>query len=426
MKYSTFLNHVLACLCLVSVINVAHAQRLDQLITLTLNNHPEIQSSRLLRDASGADVKSARWQFYPTASLSVDRASTSSNDTSFLGDSEVARVGLVQPLWAGGSLKNNLTLTQANFDLSDASVAQTAQSLSLRVLSAYVEWYSAHLGVQAWQQSVQMHQTLSDQVHRRTSGGASSESDAALANARVAITKADLASAVAAEDTALAVLTQLVGQKILSSDLVSESSQPINIVGNAEYLSELAQENNPVVASALAEADVAAAQAKVVKSQSKPEVNLRFERQYGNLGFADSNSTSNRIFLEFQTRFGAGLSNFSDLRAARLRRQAAVSSVDVVRQMLRINIASDFVLKKSAQQRLVALSESRQATAQVHASFERQFLAGSRTWLDLLNSARELTQLDLQIASTRGSELLVSWRLSILSKGLNSVLADSQ
>ena len=158
-----------------------------------------------------------------------------------------------------------------------------------------------------------------------------------------------------------------------------------------------------------------------IRAEQGPEINLRLERQHGNLGLADSD-ISNRVFIEFSTRFGAGLSSISNVSAASSRRDAARANVASQERSLDSSITSDLVLKASTEQQLVALSQSRQATLEVYDSFERQFLAGTRSWLDLLNSAREIMQLDLQIADAEAALVLLSWRLSILSEGLGPTL----
>ncbi|MFT5795044.1 MAG: adhesin transport system outer membrane protein [Saprospiraceae bacterium] len=420
MKFFRVINSLLVGSFLLSMPTLGCAATLEHLIQLALESHPDVQASRILRGAAARDIASARWQFYPT----VTGVSTSNNDRSFLGDDCVANVGIVQPLWAGGSLTSNLDVAKVGFKQSGAEIDQAEQELALRVLGIYVDWYSANLWVKSWQQSQITHQRLPGQVQRRTLGGASSESDTALAEARVAITEADLAGAIAEEQAALAVLTQLVGKSLFLVDLADHYAPPVDLSGDLSGLSLAAQDKNPIVIAALAEVELAQARVGAVRAKYMPEVNLRLERLNGNIGFADSNS-SNRVFLELTSRFGAGLSRRSDASAARLRRDAALASVESQRQTLASNIDTDLALKASIEQRLVALANAQRTTQAVYAFFERQSLSGSRTWLDLLSSVLELTQLELRIADVRGSQIQVSWRLSILSRGLNSVLGDN-
>ena len=424
MRVEVFCLNWFVCVYLIVVSPLSQSESLSQLIKLALDSNPGVHANRMLRDASSADIDYAHWQFFPGFTMSAQSASTSDNDPSFEGDDQVSTVGLVQPIWTGGAATARLKSAKATFNLRESEINQAEQSLAIRVLASYTDWYSANRRVAAWQSSLLVHQNLSQQVRRRTSSGASSESDLALAEARVALTKAELAATIVEEQIALSVLAELVGKPIDSSDLVNESPQPKQIDIGLEALKDRAWNNSPAVAAALSEVGIADADILSARATYMPKINLRLERQYGN--FINEDTSSNRIFIEFTTEFGAGLSSLSSVSAARLRREAALANVERQRYLLDTDIASDLLLQQSIAQRLIALMQSKQATQNVYQSFERQFLSGSRTWLDLLNSARELTQVELQIADARASSVLVSWRLYILAHGVDSVLGESR
>ena len=48
-------------------------------------------------------------------------------------------------------------------------------------------------------------------------------------------------------------------------------------------------------------------------------------------------------------------------------------------------------------------------------SWSRQYLAGRKTWQDLMNSVREEVQLRAQIADFDAAQLIASWRLALLT-----------
>jgi hypothetical protein len=54
------------------------------------------------------DDESAKWQYFPTPSVSISRVKASTTDRSYFGDDKVIKLGLNQTLWAGGSDKNCL------------------------------------------------------------------------------------------------------------------------------------------------------------------------------------------------------------------------------------------------------------------------------------------------------------------------------
>lgn len=84
-------------LALVSFPLPLHAQPLEQLIASALASHPCAQGERARVDSAQSDLDSARWQFYPTPSVSVETARTNNGDRLFQGDNRTVTMRLQQP-----------------------------------------------------------------------------------------------------------------------------------------------------------------------------------------------------------------------------------------------------------------------------------------------------------------------------------------
>lgn len=67
----------------------AQAQSLKALILDALATHPSTQSQRAQVASAMAGVDSARWQFDPTPSVSLENAATRSSDPLYQGDKRV-------------------------------------------------------------------------------------------------------------------------------------------------------------------------------------------------------------------------------------------------------------------------------------------------------------------------------------------------
>jgi len=65
-----------------------------------------------------------------------------------------------------------------------------------------------------------------------------------------------------------------------------------------------------------------------------------------------------------------------------------------------------------------ALEEAQRTAEQVYQSYTRQFLTGSKSWLDMMNSARDLQGAELQLAEVIAGQLSVEWRLYVLTNPL--------
>ena len=153
---------------------------LPPLMAEALARHPQVRMQQALASAAGIDIDSARWQYFPTPSLSVERANSSNDPALVNRDDPVTIVRLSQPVWTGGKLGANVTRATELKQSKEAAVQEVRQQLSLRVLQAYTDWQLAHLRGKAFEDSLQAQTKLLDQVQRRLSAGAATEADVLL------------------------------------------------------------------------------------------------------------------------------------------------------------------------------------------------------------------------------------------------------
>jgi adhesin transport system outer membrane protein len=67
---------------------------------------------------------------------------------------------------------------------------------------------------------------------------------------------------------------------------------------------------------------------------------------------------------------------------------------------------------------------SLKAAADVSTSYDRQFLAGRKSWLDVMNAARELAQTETQLADLQSTLVVVTWRLAAYTRGIDAVSGE--
>ena len=333
----------------------------------------------------------------------------------------MATLRLQQPLYTGGRLTAGADKAQASLDQSQAALEESRLQLSLRVVQAYGDWLAAHLKTQANQKSEQTHARLRDQVQRRIDEGVSADSDLMLALARQEAIRADVTAARAQGDMALARLGQLLGRPLLGDALASTVAIPRPV--NAQAAALLQQALSQSAALQKAKSQVRVQEATVVERRADllPEVYLRAERQYGNFNFANG-APENRLFVGVSSRFGAGLSGLSNVAAARGQLEAALAEVQVQTRAINEQVLADHALALSSELRLASVRASLRSAQSVSESYERQFLAGRKTWLDVMNAARELAQTETLIADLLITQMVASWRLSFYTRGIEAVI----
>jgi adhesin transport system outer membrane protein len=412
------LNLFFGCLAFAPV--WAQAQTLEYLIQAALATHPSTQSQLALVASAVAGLDSARWQFFPTPSVSLESASASATDPLYQGDKQVAILRLQQPLYTGGRLSAGAEKAQASLNQSKATQDDTRQQLALRVVQAYGDWLGAHLKTQANEKSEQTHNRLRDQVRRRIDEGVSADSDLVLALGRLDAIRADVTAARTQRDMALARLGQLVGHPVAHNALAPAVAAPRAVAPDVQALLVQAQDISPSVRRAHAQAQVQAAIMAERRADLSPDVYLRLERQHGN--FSSSNGTpESRLFLGMSTRLGAGLSTLSNVAGANSQWEAALAEVQVQLRAVGEQVLADHALAQSADARLAAVQASLSSAQEVADSYDRQFLAGRKSWLDVMNAARELAQTETLIADLLSTQVVVSWRLHFYTRGTEAV-----
>lgn len=163
-----------------------------------------------------------------------------------------------------------------------------------------------------------------------------------------------------------------------------------------------------------AEANIKAARAAVKgqRSTTRPEIYLQFQREF------DDFRPDSRVQVGIRSQFGAGLSSFSGIAQAREGVSSALALRRSEQLAIRERIRSDLAMLQSFGLRRPALEEAQRTAEQVYQSYTRQFLTGSKSWLDVMNSARDLQGAQLQLAEVIAGQLSVEWRLYVLTNPL--------
>jgi adhesin transport system outer membrane protein len=399
------------------------AQKLENLIALALSSNPLTKSQQTLVESAKVGVDSAKWQFYPTPSVSVEMANTSSSDLLYQGDKRVSIGRIQQPLWTGGRLSAGVNKAEAGLAVSQASLEEARLQLGLRVVQAYGDWLSAHLKTLANEKSLATHIRLHDQVKRRVNEGTSANSDLTLAIARLEAISAELTAVRAQGEVAIARLGQFLGNPVDAALLMKEVASPYSLTGNMQGILEQAIDMNPSIIKAQATARVQEVVIDEKRADLSPEIFVRAERQYGNYTFANG-PPENRFFVGLTSRFGAGLSTLSGIEAARLQYTAALTDIEVQTRAVNEQVLSDYALAQSIASRIAAIYKSLSATNDVLSSYNRQFLAGRKSWLDVMNAARELTQTETQLADLHATQVVVTWRLGAYTRGIGALTEE--
>ncbi len=400
----------------------AQASGVAELLTLVMDGHPSLQSQIRMVEGAQAELRGANWQFYPTPSVSTEQVSAPKNDTLYSKDSRVTTFRLQQPLWTGGRLSAGVSRAEAAVAASQAQVEESRQTLALRALQTWGEWKLGEQKVQIQREALQTHEQLRELIRRRVEAGLSAQADEVLAQSRLEQVRADLAVAQAQLTAALARFEQLAGQRLEPARLASFTVQPRPLSGDLPALLDRAWLNSPTALRLQAQMKQQQMELQVRKAQLMPEVYVRAEHQQGSYS-ATGLSSTNRLFLGLSFSPGAGLSAVAGVDAVLARLQAMEAETEVSRRSLNEQVSVEQIQMLSFQSRERSLRAGLGWTQAMVDSWARQFRNGRKTWVEVMNAARELAQAQAALADAEVGQLVSQWRLAVLADGLPAVLA---
>jgi len=389
----------------------ANAITLFDALSQALQTHPSVLTQMRQVEVSRSDRRVAQQQFFPTPSVSLEQVSPSAADPSYRGDKQLQLFRLQQPLWTAGRLTAGLDKSQAGIDISDANLAEARLQLSFKVLQAWSDWTAAIRKVRAVEQSLEAHRRLDGILKRRIQEGASAPAEQILTESRLQQTQAQWETMQAQTRLARVRLEQLIGRPLSTQD-EPQALRPYQ-TDSPEQMTSTALKYFPAHVRGQAQLRSQEAEWLERKADLYPEVYLRAEHQRGNFAYADIPSV-NRVFLGLTSRMGAGLTTGMQLESIAKKREVLVSDLENVERTLREQIQTEWIQLSSALKRLPSLKQSLASARLTAEAWDRQFLAGRKSWMEVMNTVRELLQADLDLVDAETQILLGSWRLACL------------
>ncbi|MDF3031691.1 MAG: hypothetical protein K0R03_2249 [Moraxellaceae bacterium] len=342
--------------------------------------HPEVQQAEAALRAAGYD-KSAAWAgFLPYAQLDMARSED--------GDEQFARV--VLPLWRGGLNFASLDVAEAGRLAAAADLQRTRLRLGLRLADAYFNELAAREQALEWGRYLAVLAELQGLIERRAAGGVSPEADVQTVLTRLRQADAEAALNESLRAAAAAQYVALVGSLAEPAGWPPASVQLAAPEIAAALQRDLGQHPEPAYAQAVAARE--AASARRSRAQLSPEVSLRHTEPFGDE--ADISEPVTQIVLQYQT--DNGLRAYQGYRAGQQRQAAAEAAIAAARRDVTAALLAARADYEAARAQLAYQGAAVSASDAVVASALRQFEAGRKTWIEVLNAQREAHENRLQ------------------------------
>jgi adhesin transport system outer membrane protein len=395
--------YVVGC-CAILVASVPVSAQPDDpslygILTQAVADHPSILQRLSENEAAKSDRDDAKWQSYPSLSVSASEATTDISQTNTV---------IQQPLWTGGRITAAINEAEAGVKSSSHAVVQAEVAILSETIIRFFELHRARESMAIARANVTEHERLYDIIQRRVAAATSPDVDEMLALARLQFAESDAVAFEGAVESAKGVLSQLVGAPV--STIVSPE-MPAPIMSNRDSLLEMALDFAPSLSALDAESDRFSAQVDAAKALNRPQIALAYDRRFGDLL---PGQEQEQLFLQVEYAPGAGLSARSSIAAARARERGAKLAVDAERRSITTQLDITWSELQAAYKQKVPAKRLVEATSEVVDSYLRQYTVGRKSWLDVLNAQREATQAKYTLVNTETSIMSAHYRLQVL------------
>ncbi|PLX88029.1 MAG: transporter [Desulfuromonas sp.] len=404
-----FLFFVSVLLLLFSV-SVAVADQVEIELTSALkaamNNHPAIKGKLAEMQAQGYRIDTAKSGRYPNMSGQV----SAQDDGNQYGSLRVR-----QPLWAFGKIDTPIVVAKAQQGIEQLKLLQVQRQVLEQTAVAYAQVRGVQQRLQVAEENIGEHQKLFERIERRQVGQLASETDARLAFSRLTQAKSQRERIAGELQVAIAELESLTR---VSMTLDQPPNFASVLLPERGSIGALADKYHADIRVKKAEIKVAKYNVALEKIASTPTLYAEAEWDF----FDSSATDKTRVGLRLEGSLeGIGLGIISRVKSAS-------SQVDVARQDLQMT-RNDVALRITSLLTNLALQErvkraqraSVDAVQETRESFYRQYDSGRKTWLEVLNIQRELTEQRLQLAQADSARFDLNLRIAALIGGLDGM-----
>jgi len=381
--------------------------RVDSLITQAIQTHPLVGSARANQQATTEGINAAKLNLLPTPSVS----SGYDRDNDF-----ISQVSIRQPLWTGGKLTADVN--QAIFDDKAATeyIYEQQNLVAKTTIDAWQSYIQAIAKQNVHSEALKELSEFEAMMQRRVGQGVSARIELDLVTNRILQEQTAYQAAGEQQRIAAARLEQIIGQPISQMSAMSLPDIKV-LVNQAKQQSvnfekmafEKASFYNPVIVKEHFQIESAKQGVESQKAARYPTVYAQYEHAY----YHDDNENDGKFSLGLSYAPGAGFSNLALARASQAQVNSLVQTQEASRRQVIENIQvqyQQFVSAKDRENSLIAAVAGAQIVVN---SYRRQFIAGRKSWLEVLNAVREHNDYKVQLVQTRADILGAFHRLQV-------------
>lgn len=394
--------------------NTASAAPLEATIAQSLLNHPDVKQAYDNYVTRTHQIDQAKAGYYPkvdlVAGVGPDRYDSDTDDNKTLTYQETY-LSLNQILFDGFETISNVDRTKAEAEAQRHAVYAQANNSALRVAEVYLNVLRYQEIAQLSRENLATHQAILADIGKRTDSGVGSTADYMQIKGRVARAQANLS---AAENNLMDAQAEF--YRVTNTE-PAELTQPVpdatKIPASLAEAKELAQKMHPTLLSADQDIEATRYQYEASKSNFYPKLTLEASKGiYKNSSGVDGNDIDDtRVMLMARYNIFNGGADIAQKRAAASQiAEAKDVKMNASRQVTE-GLALSWNARDALMQQKDFMQQHVQASYDTVMAYRKQFLLGTLSLLDVLNTENELFEARQNAVNTDYDELYAQYRI---------------
>ncbi len=373
---------------------------LDLAATVAADTHPLVAAAEAEGRALEAEYRGARWLRFPNLTVEALGATGGSNAAD--ADGLALNAAIEQPIWSGGRLSGAIDSARYSRDAGFDRVIEARLGVILDVTAAYYDFVLSAERAMVLQDSLEQHGELLEAIQRRVDQEISPQADLTLGKSRTAQVRLELATAEELRESARLRLLELTGG--LEVDPTLPPPGMVEMLPAEEVALGEALACSPTLGALTSLVDVAEADRAAARGNLFPQLLLQLSQ---------NEITGARAAVVLRAQTGNGLSQLRAIDSADARIQRALADFGEAERRLREELRREYILVRASRQRIEAGVIAADTSEEIIESYQRQFIAGRRSWLDVMNAVREassarLSETDARVSTASGTARILA------------------
>lgn len=376
------------------------------LLKKMLSSYPAIKAAEIGKDSSDDMIVAARLRYLPELSTDMQ------HHWSKKEKGEPQRVvRLESTLWDNGLTSRQVDEANIEKKIADQKISLVIIQLSQQFIKS---WYQLRTGIQimnVYNKKLDNLEMYNGMMQRRSVGGLSSYSDLRQIESRIQQVKVELTQLRKDVNNAARRLNQLASQEIDIENISFAGGykhielSDYNYFFHEKFTSEILNSEPEIK---LAELQLESDMNRVEKESAatKPQVYARLDQNV-------NNSNDSTVYVGVRFNSSPGFSNQFEIAAKQKKIYEQKEYVLETRLKENEVIMVDVDTVRNQYEHILSLKKAVILSQEVLSSYERQFTAGRKSWLDLLNAVNEHTQSQVALVRAEGECLEAISRLML-------------